>query len=156
MRHREHQRDVDVDALGDELLNRRNPFGRGRHLDHQVGTFQLLKITPRFSHCAFRVEGQVGVDLKTDVAVLAGALLIDRQEQAGRHADVLQRQRFIHFADACPTHHHFLQLFIVVVAVGDGLLKDGRVGSDAAHSLVNERLQFPRRDKGAPDVVQPD
>ena len=32
----EHQRDVDVDALGGQRLNCRNALSRGRHFDHDV------------------------------------------------------------------------------------------------------------------------
>src|SRR5207244_12528883 len=52
---REEQRDVDVHALVDRLLDRRHALVRPRDLDHRVGPVEELPIHPRL------LEGPLGV-----------------------------------------------------------------------------------------------
>jgi len=53
----EQERNVDVDALVDRLLDRRQPLGCAGDLDHRVGTVHALPVLARLRDRAVAVEG---------------------------------------------------------------------------------------------------
>ena len=80
---REQQRDIDVDAVGDQIADRRQPFRRGRHLDHQVLAADLAPQPLGFVDGALGVLGEIGRDFDADIAV--GAMgRVDRSGAARR------------------------------------------------------------------------
>ena len=89
---REHQRDVDVDALSCQRLNRRNTLLRGRHLDHHVRSSHDLPEMPSFGDGGCRVVGGGWRDFETDEAVCAVAAVVHRSKDISRQLDVLDDQ----------------------------------------------------------------
>ncbi len=85
----EEQRDVDVDAVGDELLDGRYALLCGGHLDHGVVTADGLPEAAGFCDGAGGVVGELRRDLEADIAVAAVRRLVDRRHHVGRHPDIL-------------------------------------------------------------------
>ena len=73
----EEQRDVDVDALGDERPDGGDARWRRRHLDHHVGPRHGLPEPPRLGERARGVVGEVGRDLQAHVAVVRRGPVVD-------------------------------------------------------------------------------
>ena len=92
---REHQRDVDVDALADEGDDGRDTLRRGRHLDQHVGPAQRGEEPPRLGHRAGGVVSQRGADLQADVAVTTVRAVVHGAQQVGGALDVFQGQRLV-------------------------------------------------------------
>ncbi len=68
---REQQRDVDVDAVGDELANRRQPGAGRRNLDHDIVARDLAPQPPRLGDRRLRAHRQIGRHLEAHIAVRA-------------------------------------------------------------------------------------
>ena len=92
---REQQRDVDVDALADELADRRQAGLGRRHLDHQVVAADRLPEPPRLGDRRVGVHRQIGRDFEADISVLAFRCLIDRAERVRRVLDILDREPLV-------------------------------------------------------------
>ena len=88
----EQQRDVDVDPVGDELLDRRHSRLRRRHLDHDVGAGQPDPQLERLRDGRGRVVGEVRGALERDEPVAAVARVVGRAQQVGGAPDVVQRE----------------------------------------------------------------
>ena len=87
----------------------------------------------------------MGVDLQADKAVLPSKLLKKGQENVGGHLHVPDGQGLVGPLDAFLLIRQFLNGSVVVPAAGDGLFKDGRIGSDAFEPVFfDEPAQFPR------------
>src|SRR2546430_17541200 len=56
----EQQRDIDVDALADELPERGNSLGRARHLYHHVFPSHGLPQAPCLFECSVGVAREIG------------------------------------------------------------------------------------------------
>ena len=80
---REQQRDVDVDAVGDEFLDRRDAGARGRHLDHHVRPVEARGEFVRLAHGGRGVVRQVRRDFHAHVAVAAVGRAEHRQQHVG-------------------------------------------------------------------------
>ncbi len=88
----EHQRDVDVDALGDQCFNRWNPrSGRG-HLDHDVEPRDVEPQTSCFRDGCFGVTRAGGRYFKTHEAVGALRAVEHRPKHIGGHLNVFNHQ----------------------------------------------------------------
>src|ERR1700729_48398 len=73
-----------------------------------------------------------------------------------RHLDVLDGQVLVDLLAVQALTGELLDLILIVVGAEDGLLEDGWVGRVAAQRvLVDEALELPTGDQGAPEVVQP-
>ena len=86
--------------------------------------------------------GQLGIDLQADIAIQPGGPVVHGAQDLRRTADILQRQRLIDLLDGATLDHQAAQGTVIVIAPGNGLLKDGRVGRHAADTLIDQRLQF--------------
>ena len=95
---REQQRDVDVDAVGDQIADRRQALGCRRHFDHEVRTIDRVPQALGFGDRGFGLLRQIGRDLDADKAVGAAAFLEHRKEHVGRLLDVLDRELFVNLA----------------------------------------------------------
>ena len=155
---REQQRDVDVDALADELADRRQAgFGR-RHLDHQVVAADRLPEPPRLGDRRLGVHRQIGRDFEADIAVAAFGRVVDRAQRVGRVLDVLDRQPLVERHDvAVARSFGRLQRRIVIGAAGDRLFEDRGIGGDAGEPvLLDQLLEAALGDESPGEKVEPD
>ena len=90
----EHQRDVDVDALGGQRLNGRNALVGGRHLDHHVRSRHDLPEMPSFGDGCSGIVGRAWRDFEAHEAVRAVTVVVHRSEDISRQLDVLDDQTF--------------------------------------------------------------
>ncbi len=156
---REHQRNVDVDAFGDQGENRRNAFRRAGNLDQQVGTVHGVPQPPRLGNAAGRVLGKPGRNLDAHETVRAFGAVVHRAQDVGRGLDVrdLDGVEQRHRRHVRVGGEQVLELFVVVGAAGNGLVKNrGIAGKPAEPVLFHQPLQLSRSDQVAADVVQPD
>ena len=154
---REQQRDVDVYSLVDRLLDRRHAVRGAGDLDHQVGTLDPPPVIPGHGQRALCVVGDVGCDLERDEAVLAAALLVDSGEHVAGQLDIALGELRIDLQGLESLARELLQVLVVVVGPQDRLLKDRRVGSDAAQRLLlHHPRELPALHEGPADLVQPD
>ena len=154
---REHQRDVDVDAVGDALLDGGQAlFGR-RDLDENIGPPNPVKEVVRHRDGALRIVSHPGENLDADVTVFVFRLLVDGLEHVGGGLDVFDDQAEHDLFVGLAVIDQFAQGIVVVAAAADRLLEDGGVGGHADDSvLLDHSLQFSGGHQTAPDVIQPD
>ena len=154
----EEQGDVDVDALADQLANRRHAFGRARHFDHQVVAADSLPQAARILDRGGRVVREIGRHFQADVAVRALGGIVDGTKEVGCVADVANRQRLVQrhrFEVTAP--FDFLQGVKVIGAAGDRLFEDRRIGGDAAQPVLRDQAaELTAREQAAPQIIQPD
>ena len=128
----------------------------GGHLDHDVGAVQQLEEPPGLVDGRIRVVGEVRADLQGGVAVGGVGIVVDRAKEVGSCPDVVDGQRFVYLVDAASTGREGLQGVVVVAALCDGLLEDGRVGRESGYAEIDEALQLSGLNEAAPDVIVPD
>jgi hypothetical protein len=139
---REEQRDVDLDARGGQLADRRQPGARRRHLDHDVVAAGGLGEPFRLGDRRGRVHREIGRDLEADEAVAAAGRLVHRPQHVGGAADVFEREAFVERHDAAVAGAlGLLERGVVVAAAGDRLLEDRRVRRHAGKPVA---LDQPR------------
>ena len=155
---REQQRDIDVDAAGDQIMDRRHAFGRARHLDHQVLAADLAPQPLGFVDGALGVLGEIRRDFDADIAVGAMGGVEGRAQHVGGLLDVLDRQMLEKLADGPVLHlQHAGDGRVVFVGMADGLLEDRRVRRHPAQAVViGELLQAALGDEPAGQEIEPD
>ncbi len=153
----EQQRDVDVDAVGDQLLHGADADLRARHLDHDVGPVERAEQPAHLADEPVVVVLHAGRRLVRDEAVLALRRVVLRAEGVGRGADVVDRERKERLVRVVLAGAgELLQRFVVVRGAGDGLREDGGVGGQARDpAVVDVALQVARLDERAADEVEP-
>ena len=156
---REDERDVHAHALADQGADGGQALGGGGDLDHHVGPADPLAQPPRLGHGARGVVRQPGVHLDADPAVQSAAALEHLPQQVAGGLHVLDGQRLVQRKTG--QRRGACQLLadgvVVVGALADGLLEDGRVRGDAGHALVAHlggEAAGPQL--AAVDVVEPD
>ena len=90
---REDQRDVDVEAGGGGVGDRREAFAGRRDLDHHVGPAEPGEQLLRLGEGALGVVREIGVHLDRDEAVAAVPLVVVGPEDVGRVGDVALDER---------------------------------------------------------------
>ena len=80
---------------------------------------------------------------KADISIHAVGRFVNASKQISRHTDIFDRQCFINFIDAFFGLDQFLDGFVIVVAAGDGFLKDGRIGGNSTDTLVDYVCSSP-------------
>ena len=153
---REREGDVDVYALAYELMDGGDASRGGGYLDHGVGAVKQMEEPPCLVDGRIRIVGKVRADLQGRVAVGGVGLVVDRAKEVGGCPDVLDGQRFVYLVDAASAGRESLKGVVVVAALCDGLLEDGRVGGESRYTEIDEALQLSGLDEAAPDVVVPD
>ena len=156
-RDREQQRDVDVEALVERLLDRGDPGVGGRDLDHHVGPVDQAPVLARLLERALGVVGEPRRDLERHVAVLAAGLVVDRAQHVAGELDVLDRHPAVDLARAQALAGERGELLVVVGGAEDRLLEDRRIRGDAAERvLLHHALELAGFDGAPPDLIEPD
>ena len=155
---RKQQRDIDVDAAGNQIVDRRHAFGRAGHLDHQVLAADLAPQPLGFVDGALGILGEIGRDFDADIAVGAMGGFVCRAQHVGGLLDVLDRQMLENLADRSVLHlQHAGDGRVVFVGMADGLLEDRRVRRHPAQAVViGELFQAAVGDKTAGQEIEPD
>ena len=154
---REQQRDVDVDALVDHLLDRGHPGVGARNLDEHVGTVEALPEHARLLDRDLGVVRGVGLDLERHVSVDPVRLLPHRAQDIGGHLHVAHGHLAVHLLHAVAGASQLLELVVVVLGAEDGLLEDRRIRRDSAQAvLLDQALELASLDQAPADLVQPD
>src|SRR6185503_10270681 len=154
----EDQRDVARDAGGDRLLDRGQPLGRGGDLDEEVGPVDHRVEALGLLDRALRVVREPRVDLERHPPVtgVVARLVPLRAEDVARAADVLDGEREEDLLRVALLLQDLAELVVVGVALGDRRLEDRRIGGDAVHALVDERLEVAVAHERARQEVDPD
>ena len=155
-RDREQQRHVDVHALVQGGLDRRDPLGRGGDLDHQVGPVDQPPVQPGLLERPLGVVRQPRRDLERDVAVVAVGLVVDGAQDVGGELDVADGQPPVHLARGQALVRRCREVGVVVGRAEDRLLEDGRVGGDPAQGvLVDHPGELAALEHPPLDLVEP-
>ena len=153
---RKEQRDVDVDAVGDELTNCLGTLGGARHLDHQIGTIDDLPQASGLGHRAGRITREIGRDFERDVAVDRVGAVVHGAEGVAGVTDVGGGDQFEGLAIG-PGAIERGQLRVVGGSLGEGLLEDRRVGRLPGEGvLADPSRQIAVGEHGPIDIVKPE
>src|SRR6185503_14527695 len=107
------QRDVDVDAFADELLDGGQPFGRRRDFDEHVGPLQRSPQTTGLNDRTFSVMRQVWIDLQTHISFPRVSLIVHGSELVGRALHVALAESFVNHLWALSVESHSPNVFLV-------------------------------------------
>ncbi len=153
---REDQGHVDVETVGDAALDRRHALGGRGDLHHQVRARDRLPEAVRLLDGGFGVGRELGRDLDADVAVGAARPLVDRREDVGGGANVLDGERVEDGVGVLAFAGEGEHAGVVVVALRDRLLEDRGVrGQPRDVAGGDHLLQLARGQQAATDVVVP-
>ena len=148
--------DVDVQPIGDRLLDGGHAGARRRDLDHQVRTIDRAPEPVRLAHRPLRVVREPRGDLEADEAVATRRSLEHRQEQVGRVTDVTDGDRLVDLLRGLSLGGERVQLGVVVAARRDRLLEDRGIRGEPRHLARGDQAREPPRGKeGSVDVVVP-
>ena len=155
---RKQQRDVDADALGDQMLDRRQALRGRRHLDHQIFAIDFVPEPLGLGNRGLGVRGQIGRHFEADEAVMAVEMVIDRPQHVRRMLDVLDREMFEQFRNrAIAAFQRLTDRAVIFVRAGDRLFEDRGVRGDALDAVgIDQLLQIALGDKAAGQEIQPD
>jgi len=157
LRNRKQQSHVDVDAERGQRLERTDAFGRAGHLDQQVAAVDLPRQPLRLGYRMGGVIRPARRDLQADIAVVAAAGFVYRQQQVARGLDVGDRQRLEAPLGIRLAGLEARQVVGVMRAVGECILEDRRIRGHARHPVFGDQLrQRAVADQVARQVVQPE
>ena len=155
----EQQGDVDVQTVGDELFDRGQAGLSGGHLDHHVGPVQSRVQVACLADGALGVVSQVGRDLQTHHAIHPVGGLIDRPQDVGGIANVLdgQGEEQLAAGQLGIFAQHPPQDLVVLVTGRQRLVEDRRIGRETAQVVVlDHRGQSAGGQHGPVNMVAPD
>ena len=156
--HAEEERDVHIDAVGDQLGQRLDTGGGAGHLDHHVRAIDQPEEALRFGDGRFTVVLDAGRHLEGDVAVDGAGRLVDGTEGIGGELDILGGESDEGVVGVGLAHaDDRLESLLIVARLGDGLVEDGRVGGHARDAAVGDHtVDLTGTEEPAADVVEPD
>ena len=153
----EEQRDVDVQAVEQGLLDRRHALVGGRDLDHQVRAIDKVPVHAALFKRARGVVGEPRRDLPGHVAVDAGGRVVDRAQDVAGRLHVVQRHRAIDLAGGLALVGEGLELRVIVGGAEDRLLEDRGVRGHAAQRfLAHQPRELAGVDQTPIQLVEPD
>ena len=154
---REQQRDVDVDALANQLADRRQTRLRRRHLDHQVVPTDAAPQPPRLGDGRVGIHREIRRHFQADISVPTFRRLVDRAQRVRGILNIRDREPLI-------KRHHIaiarafgrLQSGIVIGAAADGLFEDRRIGGHSRESVgLDKPLEAAFDDETPGKEVEP-
>jgi hypothetical protein len=157
VRDREQQRDVDVEALVERLLDRGDPGVGGRDLDHHVGPVDQLPVLAGLLERALGVMGEPRARPRATRS--RPCRRSRRRPGAARRSelDVLDRHPAVDLARAQAFAGERGELLVVVGRAEDRLLEDRRIRGHAAERvLLHHALELAGLDRASPDLIEPD
>ena len=154
---REQQRDVDINALADELADRRQAGLRRRYLNHQVTATNRQQEPPRLDDCRLGAHRQIRRDFETDITISALCCFIDGAKRVRRMLDIFNRESLVERHDiAVALSFDSLQGRIVISTARDGFFKNRGVRGNSAEPIVlNELTEATFRDEPSGEIVEP-
>ena len=153
---REQQGDVDVDAGGQALLDRRPALRGSGDLDHDIGPAYRPPKPVGLRDAAARVPRESRGHLDGDESVAAVGAVVHRAKEIGGAPHVLDREHLEDLGVAAARGGQARERLVVVVVSGDALLEDGGVRRHAPKAGVDEPGQLAGADHAAAQVVEPD
>ena len=155
---REDQRDVDVLAEGDHLLDRPEAGLGRRNLHVEVGLVDPVVQALGLRDRAVAVVGERRVDLPRHVTVETLSLVPDLPQQVARIRDVVRGELQEDLLRIFLARLEDLsELFVVGVAFSNRLLEDRRIGSDADDRvLFHHPRELSALQQLTREVVDPD
>src|SRR5476649_349688 len=122
---REQQCDIDINALADELLDRRQAGLCRRYLDHQVNATNRPPEPPRLNDRCLGAHREIRRDFEADITVPAFRRIVDGAQRIRRVPDIFHREPLVYRHDVTVVlSFEFLHGRIVISATGDGLFED--------------------------------
>ena len=129
---------------------------RSRNLHQDVGPVNLLPKAVRLRNRALRVASQGGRHFDADKAVPAVGGIINRAENVGGSANVLDFQCLEDQRGLYARLHQFSNRLVIVVAAGNGFLKYAGIGGYARYPVgIDQRFQVSGSQLRAADVIKP-
>jgi hypothetical protein len=159
MPHGKHQRNVDVDALGDERFDGGYPDDGRRDFDHQVRPIHFPPQSPRLLDRPFGASRSIGRDLDADEAVSAVGCVEHRSKNVGRHLDVLDGEPFeeCRGSDFGVRGDGRAKPVVVFGARGDGFREDRGIAGHASNPILfDQPAELAADDEIAPNEIEPD
>ena len=147
---------IDVDPLGDELVDSGNPLRRRGDFDHQIVAPYGPPQSPGFVERGRRVVREERRDLQAHVPVTPRRLVVHGAERIGGVLNILDREPLVERLCIQRPHVGPLENRAVIGASGNGLLENCRIrGHTAQAVLIDQAAQLTTGDQAAADVVEP-
>ena len=125
---REQQRDVDVDAFANQMLDCRQALRRCRHLDHEILALDVLPEPLSFGDRTLGVHRQIRRHLQADEAILALEIVVDRPQYVGRVLDVFNGELLEQLGDrAIAAFQGLSDRAVIFIGTADRLFEDRRI-----------------------------
>src|SRR5438046_2482029 len=153
---REQPRDIDVDAVGQETLDRRPSLPRPGHLDHHVRTVDRGPQSPGLSDRARGVPREGRRHFERDESIGPLGRVIDRAKGIRGGAHVFHGQEFEDLSIGSGRRGDPRERSVVIGAAADRVLEDRRVGRHATQPVVDHPLELAGLQHAASEVVEPD
>ena len=154
---REDERDVDVDAIRDRLLDGRNAFRRGRNLDHHVRPIERGKQPLGLGRRGRGVVRKERRHFEAAEPVATVALVVDGTKDVRGVADVFDGDGVVDLFARFVLRGQAAQLRVVVVAAADRFLENSRIRSQPAQViLVNHPFQIAAGNEAPLHLIEPD
>jgi hypothetical protein len=147
---------VDRDPGRDGFLDGRQALLCRRDLDEEVRPVDHLPHKLRACDGPLSVEGQLRGDLQRHIAILVLRLLVDGHEDLAGVLDVAHRDTAEDLLRVICPFGELLELLVVELAPGDGLLEDGGIRGHAVHPILHHPLEVPVLDVVARERIHPD
>jgi hypothetical protein len=153
----EEERDVDVDPLARELLDRRDPLGRRRDLEHQILALEPPE-TASLPERGGRVIRKARRDFHADVPVASIRGVVHGAQDVGSLLDLLDGDLLVEGGGRRVLEAHMaIKRGVVAGRACDGSLEDGGVRGGAAPAVVpHQARELAARQEIAPHVIEPD
>jgi hypothetical protein len=153
---REKQGDIDVDTLVQGLLDRGDArFGAG-DLDHQVGPIDPAPVIARLGQRAGRIVSEVRRKLEAHIAVSHARFVVRRSQDVARRLYVSHDQIFVDLVRRQAAGGFRVDLFVIQMRAGDGVVERLRIRGNAAQRLVaHTPCEVPPAQSLSIQIVQP-
>ena len=144
----EHQRDVDVDALGDRVLDGRDPGLGRRDLDEHVRPIEPAHRARARAQRGLGILGEVRLDLDAREAIGSVGGVVTRHEARPRRRRRRRRRSPRRSSRASSPALDLAADELVVLAGRDGLGEDRRVAGEPANAVVRPSARACRSRSG--------